>query len=408
MNAMTQYVYRAKRGPQEIVEGRVEAHSEAEALEKINALGLLPVRINAESAPLPEAKAPVVEMRVRGRVKPRQLTVFTRQLASLLKSGVPILTSLTIIAEQSDNPYLRHIIRTVHDRVKDGATFSASLAPFPQTFSALYIAMVRSGETGGQLPDALLRISEYRARQEEIFSRMRMALAYPVLMAVVGIATIVFMLTFVMPRLMNIFTTLGQELPLPTRLVISASELLRQWWFWMALALIILLGRWQSRLPSANHIMSRIRLHLPLAGKLIVKIELGRFCRTLELLLKGGIPILKAIEIAVPVVNNEILRDKLKDSYKVLEQGGSLGKSLKETRLFPAFMSNLIVVGEESGKLADALSEVATAYEHDADEAVKIMTNLLEPMMILAMGLIVGFIVIAMLLPVFEINAMAR
>jgi type II secretory pathway component PulF len=167
-------------------------------------------------------------------------------------------------------------------------------------------------------------------------------------------------------------------------------------------------GRREFRRKPAKLFLSRLQLILPLFGKLVLKSDLARFCGTLELLIKSGIPILKAIDVAVPVINNEIIREKMQESHGDLEQGGSFGKSLKNSKLLPPFVTNLIIVGEESGRLTDALSEVAASYERDTDEAIKIMTNLLEPLMILVMGLLVGFIVVAMLLPVFEINVMAR
>jgi len=229
-------------------------------------------------------------------------------------------------------------------------------------------------------------------------------------MAIVGLATVVFMLTFVMPRLMRIFVNLGEKLPLPTRILISISQGLRQWWFWiiLILAIIILLIRRQAKTKMGKLSLSIFKLHLPILGNFILKAELSRFSRTLELLIKNGIPILKAIDIAIPVLDNEVIKNQLRQSYKQLEQGGSFGRSLKNSKVFPLFMSNLITVGEESGKLDEALAEVASSYERDTDEAMRIMTSLLEPLMILGMGLIVGFIVVAMLLPIFEINVMAR
>jgi type II secretory pathway component PulF len=233
-----------------------------------------------------------------------------------------------------------------------------------------------------------------------------MALAYPILMGIVGVATIVFMLTFVMPRLMQIFINMGQELPLPTRILISISQGLRQWWFWIVLALTIaitVISR-QLKTRAGKLSLSLFKLRLPIFGNLTLKAELSRFSRTLELLVKSGIPILKAIDISIPVLDNEIIKNQLRQSYKELEQGASFGRSLKNSKLFPLFMTNLIIVGEESGKLDEALAEVANSYEKDTDEAIRTMASLMEPLMILAMGLVVGFIVIAMLLPIFEIN----
>jgi len=400
------YRYRAKKGPNDVIEATLEASSEKDAIEKIHQLGYIPVHMEECNRRHLSSPAPVARGSTAG-IKSREITVFSRELASLLKSGVPILSAINIILEQS-NPYFKTILMSIHNMVKDGASFSSGLAKYPRLFSPLYIAMVRTGEDSGALSQALLRIADYRAKQEEALSRLRMALAYPILMAVVGVSTIVFMLTFVIPRLTGIFINMGQQLPLPTRILISVSRALSHWWLWVALAVIILLMRRQLKAESSKVALSRFKLHLPLFGNLMLKVELSRFSRTLELLLKSGITILKAIDVAIPVIENEIIKQQLKVSYRELEQGGSFGRSLKNSRLFPLFMTNLIIVGEESGRLNEALSEVADVYERDSDESIKIMTNLLEPLMILVMGLIVGFIVVAMLLPIFEINVMTR
>jgi type II secretory pathway component PulF len=402
---MSLYRYKAKKGPQDVIEDRIEATSEKEAVEKINALGLIPMHVEEE---LILSASVASSGKSFGKVRGRQITVFSRQLATLIRSGVPILRAIHIIMEQSENRTLEDILRDIHDNLKEGSTFSSCLAAHPHCFSSLYIAMIRAGEDTGALPEALLRITDYRLKQEEFVSRLRMALAYPVLMAIVGAATIVFMLTFVIPRLTKIFLSMGQDLPLPTQILISISRALSEAWVWLALSVIFLILIRQSKSGAGKVVLSRLKIHLPLFGNIILKANLSRFCRTLELLIKSGIPILKAIDIASAVINNEIIHEKLKTSYKELEQGGSFGRSLKTSGLLPSFMTNLVIVGEESGKLAEALGEVADTYERETDEAVKIMTNLLEPLMILVMGLIVAFIVIAMLLPIFEINLMAR
>lgn len=402
---MSLYRYKAKKGPQDVMEDLIEAASEKEAVEKINALGLIPMRVEEEFS----SSASVVSSgKSFGRVRGRQITVFSRQLATLIRSGVPILRAIHIIMEQSENRTLRDVLGDIHDNLKEGSTFSSCLAAHPTCFSSLYIAMIRAGEDTGALPEALLRITDYRMKQEEFISRLRMALAYPALMAIVGASTIVFMLTFVIPRLTKIFISMGQDLPLPTQILISISRALSEAWAWLALSVILLILIRQSKSGSGKVVLSRLKIRLPLFGNIILKANLSRFCRTLELMIKSGIPILKSIDIASAVINNEIIQEKLKTSTKELEQGGSFGRSLKTSGLLPSFMTNLVIVGEESGKLAEALCEVADTYERETDEAVKIMTNLLEPLMILVMGLIVAFIVIAMLLPIFEINLMAR
>jgi len=406
---MPQYKYRAKKGPEDIVEGTIEAQSEPEAIEKISELGYLPVRITLDEHPSGRQQAAASRKPI-GRIRSGEITIFSRQLASLLKAGVPILNGLGIIAEQSENVNLKRVLDDMRDNIKDGSTFSSAIMQYPKAFPPLYIAMIRTGEDSGALPEVLLRIAEYRAKQEEMFSRFRLAMAYPILMAMVGVGTVVFMLTFVMPRLMKLFVNMEQELPLPTRILISISQNLQKWWaiiiiiFLLAIAII----KREAATKAGKISMSLLKLHMPIFGKVMIKADLARFSRTLELLVKSGVTILKAIDIAIPVLDNEIIKNQLRRSYKELEQGGSFGRSLKNSKLFPLFMTNLIIVGEESGKLDEALAEVADSYERDTDEAMKVAASLLEPLMILVMGLIVGFIVVSMLLPVFEINVMVK
>ncbi|MFC1666921.1 type II secretion system F family protein [Candidatus Omnitrophota bacterium] len=403
---MAIYKYRAKKSSGEIVKGRIEARDEKEAIEKLSQMQCLPMHIEEELEAKQFSSDSLTRPGSRGRIRSHQITIFSRQLASLLKSGVPILKAISIISEQSESQNLKDILRDIYNAVKHGSAFSSSLSQYPRAFSFLYIAMIHAGENSGALPEALLRIADYRERQEEMFSRFRMVLVYPALMSVVGLATVIFMFTFVMPRLIEIFVNMGQDLPLPTQILISISHGLRRWWYWIILILvfIILIIKREMNTKAGRLSLSLFKLHMPIFGGFTLKAELSRFNRTLELLLKNGIPILKAISIAIPVLENEIIKNQLTKSAKELQQGSSFGKSLKDSTVIPLFMSNLIIVGEESGRLEEALGEVARTYERDVDGTIKVMSNLLEPLIILVMGLIVGFIVIAMLLPVFEIN----
>ncbi|OGW74894.1 MAG: hypothetical protein A2Z72_06310 [Omnitrophica bacterium RBG_13_46_9] len=403
------YKYRAKKGPADVVEGVIEASSESEAIEKLSHAGYLPMSIKEENGEPGRYQRQIPKGKI-GRVRSREITVFSRQLASLLRAGVPILSAINIIAEQTENVNLKRVLYEIHDAVREGENFSSALMRYPRVFPPLYIAMVRTGEDSGELPGVLLRISDYRAKEDEMFSRLRMALAYPALMGAVGVATIIFMLVFVMPRIMGIFTSMGQNLPLPTRILILVSGGLRRWWPVIVVTLIaaVWLIKMQARTKTGKVYFSALKLSIPVFGKLTLKTELSRFTRTLALLVENGVPILKAIDISIPVLENEVIKSQLANSCRELEQGGSFGRSLKNSKLFPLFMTNLTIVGEESGKLDEALTEVANSYEKDTDETMKIMASLLEPLMILGMGLIVGFIVVAMLLPIFEINVVVR
>ena len=404
---MSLFKYHAKDGPKD-VEGVVEAQAKEEAIEKINQMGYLPVRVEVQADDAQNKKIASRHI-FAPKVKSKDVTIFSRQLASFVKSGVPILRGLSIISEQSENPAFREILGEIRSEIKEGASFSETLKKYPKIFSSLYVAMVHSGESSGNLNEALLRIADHRQKQEAIVTRVRSALAYPILMTLVGGGTIFFMLTFVMPRLMRIFARIEQDLPAPTKFLLGLSSALQQGWVWLLIGLIVVvvLIKQGSKTRAQKTVISRLKLHLPIFGTFVYKSELAQFNRTLELLIKSSIPILKAIKIAIPILSNTVIQDELFKSDKDLEEGSSFGKSLARSKVFPKFMTSLIIVGEESGRLDEALGEIAGTYERDTDEAVKVMTSLLEPVLILVMGLIVGFIVVAMLLPIFEINMMA-
>jgi general secretion pathway protein F len=405
---MPMYSYKAKSGPSDIVEGRLEAVSEKDAIEQISRQGLIPVKIELEAAA--GGQDALASASGYAGISSRDVTLFTRQLATLLKAGVPILRALRIIADQSASRGLTQMLKIIHREIEQGAVLSSVLSRYPREFSPLYIAMVRAGEDSGQLPKVLLKIGEYRIKQEEMLSRLRTAMAYPALMAVVGCGTVIFMLAFVMPRLTHLYADMGQALPLPTRILIAVSGFVRHWGVGLIVIAAVLAGFWVRffRSPQGRLFVSRFQLSLPLVRGFVLKAEMARFSRTMELLLKSGITILRALYITLPVMGNELLRKEVSRSYAELEQGGSFGKSLRNSALVPVFMSNLLIVGEESGKLDDALAELAESYERDTDETLKTLGSLIEPAMILGMGLIVGFIVVAMLLPVFEINSMVH
>lgn len=407
---MSVYKYKAKKGPNKVINAVINAVSRQEAIDKISEMGYLPIAIeevrDGESAVFSSKKLNQIKL------KSKQITVFTKQLAILLRSGVPILKGLLILADQSLNPDFKAILNTINAQIKDGNSLSAALAAFPNIFSPLYVSLVRAGEDGGTLETSLLRIAEYRQKQEQIFTNIKTALTYPVLMAIVGMGTIIFMLTFVMPRLLGIFARLGQELPLPTKILISISNFLTQGWVWVIILCVGIAGVIYFKNNPASRrrklFISQLKLKLPIFGEVFLKAELSRFSRTLELLLNSGVHVLAALQRSIPIIENEIMQDELKKAYKAIEQGESFGTTLDQSAVFPKFMVNLISVGEESGNLEDALKELALTYENETDEAVKIMTNLLEPMMILLMGIVVGFIIVSMLLPVFQLNVMVN
>ena len=413
------FKYRAKETTGNTVEGTIEAQTQEEAIEKISDLGILPVKVEPSTAtavqetpkavgrPSPSSAPRVPLKRVSfGGVKSRDITAFGQQLASLIRAGVPILRAIGIVNESSENAHFKNLLNKIEEEVKNGASLSSALGRYPQFFPPLYLALVQAGEFSGTLDKTLTTVTVYRQRQEEIISRIRSAMAYPILMVVTGAGTIIFMLTFVMPRLMTIFSRMGESLPLPTKILIGISTVLQRGWLGLAIGaaaitLILLRG---GKSKAQKKALSQFSLQLPVIGSLTLRAEVARFSRTLELLVKSGIPVLRAIEVAAPVVSNEILRIEIVRCLQDLKEGGSFGKSLRRSKRFPVFMTNLVSTGEESGKLDEALSEIANTYERETEEALRMMTSLLEPLMILVMGLVVGFIVISMLLPMFELN----
>ncbi len=436
---MPEFSYRAKKGPTEVVNGRVEAATLDDAIEKLDQMGLVPVQLSEAKAgekkkessesgvrsseqkntkekkaektrTTPQPTAVKLKKPLFGGIRSSEITIFGRQLSSLLKSGVPILRALWIISEQSTNPKFRDFLDKAQKDINNGRSLSMVLSDYPKQFPPVYVALVRTGEDSGNLQEALLRVSDYRQKQEEIMSRVKTAMAYPGLMAFTGMGTIIFMLTYVIPKLTKLFSTMGSHLPLPTKILMQVSEFFQNPWFWGGVGLVIfaVIAVIKLRPGQTKWLWSVISLKLPIVRGFIVKSELARFSRTFELLIKSGLPILRALEIAKPVLNNGVLKTHLEKALEDLTGGGSLGKSLRESGAFPLFMTNLVSVSEESGKMDEAMEEVANFYERETDEAIRIMTSLLEPLMILVMGCIVGFIVIAMMLPMFELNMIVK
>jgi len=407
---MRTFRYKAKRGPHDAVEGLLEAENRSQAIGQLANLGYTPVRIIEEA---PTAKpAPVTQPnRMRnGRVPTRHLQAFTRQFASLMRSQVPLLRALGILAEQTPQPHLRRILGDMAEDIRQGRTLSGALAKFPRVFSPLYVSLVRSGEIGGMLEVVLERLAVQAEREDALRAKVQSALAYPLCVAAAGIGTVVFLMTFVMPRLLSLFGGFGERLPLPTRLLVAVSGLMAQGWFWglvgagvFALALV-----WKARRSEALWMLDRLTLRLPLVGAITRQLELARFSRSFGLLLEHGVSILQAVEVAIPVVHHQVIRQELERLPARLKQGTALAACLKELPVVPPFVVNTVAVGEESGKAAEALTEVAHFYEQEAERHLDMAAALLEPSMILLVGALVGFIVMAVLLPIFELGTMAR
>jgi general secretion pathway protein F len=406
---MPRFAYTAKDGNKQEVKGSLTAESEREAIEKLDRMGCFPVSLREEEIPPAPDKRPSA-YRFFTRIQKRDVSLFMRQLADLIEAGLTLNGALTIISRQTENPHLGKIVADLDAIIRDGAGFSEALAHYPKIFSPLLVNMVKSGEVGGMLAEVLARLADFSEAEEELRAKVRFALAYPALILFVGIATIVVLLTFVIPKMVSLFQEVGQVLPLPTRILMEMSRMIVSYG-WFLLAMVIVgagLLRQLAHSQEGKLALDRMKLRFPIWGPLITKVETARFARSLGLLLKHGVAILQAVEVVTQSMVNEVMKSGMRKIREQLEGGASLSHAMHEYPVFPVFVTNMVAVGEESGTLDRSLLKIGEAYEREADRTMKLMAALIEPVMILVMGLVVGFIVVSMLLPIFQIDLLSR
>ncbi len=402
---MKKFVYQAKKKPGEFVNGSLMADSQDEAIDKISAQGLFPIEVKEEVAQ--EVPRTAVPQNFSKRIPSRDLIMFYRQIAKMTQSGIPILRAIGFIYDQSTKSPLRPVLENVQTMIGQGENFSGALSRYPRVFSSFDLAMIAAGESVGKLNESLLQLAKHRADQQALLSRVRGALAYPAFILVMGVLTVSFMLTHVIPQFSRFFADLGQNLPIPTQILIAISQWLQANWVGIVAILVFLFFLLQRILKSESErrIFDRLVLKVPQVGNLILKVEIARFSRSLEILIKNKMQALQAVSIVIPIVQNRSIRDELEKSRQQMEQGGYLSEGLGQSEVFPKFVHYLIRTGEESGRLDEALAEIADWYESEIDETVKVTTSLMEPLVILVVGFILGLIVIAVLMPVFSMNA---
>lgn len=402
---MAIYIYTAKSSPSKTLQGTIEAESEQEVVNRLTKMGYFPVSIKAEAAYFNQREIWKLQ-----KVKPEEIVLITQQLSTLIESGINIIEGLRIISNQSQNKYLKSILNTVVAKIKDGSSLSAGLAVYPHAFSNLYVAMIKLGEAGGNIQDSLKRLANFLEKERELKNSIRSALIYPAFIFVVSILTIIVLIGFVIPRLVSMFEDMGQTLPLPTKALIMVSGFLRDyWWFILAsIGALIFIYKRISRLPQARLALSEFKLKIPIWGKIILKIDTSRLMRALSLLLSQGLTILHSLDVSATILNNAVLRSETVKFKKKISEGSTLSRCISESKYFPAYVANIANIGEESGLLEKSLMRVADDYEREADQFLKNFAQILEPLMILGMGLIVGFIVLSMMLPIFQINLIVR
>jgi len=409
---MPKFAYKAKRGPAELIDGTIDADNLDSAIDKIMKLGLAPLDVFVETPNVRQnlPKPQGFPFNFSKRVGLNDVGIFTRQICDLVDAGVPILRALTITTNQTQNPHLKTIMEYIYVFVQDGGTFSEALAQHPRVFSRFYVNMVKTGEVGGNLDTILNRLAEFIDKDLETRAKVQASLAYPAFMLFVGALTVFVILTFVIPRLTIIFEDLTESLPLPTVILMGLSGFFAKFW-WLILGLIALLSFYVQRFtdsPEGKKKVDTFKLKIPLLGNFIKDVEIGRFARTLATLLDSGVVIVSALESVWAVLDNEILKNEIKIVSQDVASGTSLTAALKKCTYFPDAAVNMIAVGEESGHLEKSLYKLAISYERQSDRTVKTITSLLEPMMIFVIGAIVGFMFVAILLPIFRVNLLIK
>lgn len=344
------------------------------------------------------------------RIKGREITLMTRQLATLVSAGFTLVSALETLILQTPSKPLVKVISRLKNAIEEGGSLSGSLALYPSLFSNIYINMVKAGESSGTLDIVLERLADLLENQEETRSKIQSTLAYPVLMAVVGALVLLFLLTYIVPGLVGIFADMNQTLPGPTRLLIAISHLLKSFW-WAGLFIaaffvtaVILL----RRTARGALFIDRAVFRIPRLGSLVKKTATARFARVLGSLLQHGVPVLTALSIARSVIGNRVLSDSVTLAEEAVQQGGELGAALEQHRAFPPLATQMIKVGEKSGTLESMLEKTAVFYEKEVATSMETFTALLEPLIIVVMGAVVGFVVLSVCLPIFEMNQLVR
>jgi general secretion pathway protein F len=405
---MAIYNYQAVSAQGHTEKGYLEAESAKGARQILRSRGLSPVQVELKT--MEESKIPQKSSRFHfsKSIKTRDLTLATRQLASLFSAHIPIVDALTAVAQQTQVARVKHIFLSVRDGVKEGYSFSQALAKHPSVFSKMYIAAIQAGENTGHLDGILLELAQYLERQESIYLKLQQALVYPSVVMLVCLGIISFLLVYVVPNMIQVYDSMHQSLPMMTTVLIAISNMLRHDGLVLLifLAVLVMWFRHSLKKPAVKMAMDRYFLKLPVVKKMVILLNLGRFTRTLGMLIAAGVPLIEALTIATGLLTNTVLQSALEQAKEKVREGESLQKSLKETGYFLPMSLYFIASGEGSGQLAQMLTRAAVDQERDFNRYVDFGLTLFEPFMILVMGGVVLFIVLAILLPIFSMEQM--
>ena len=415
---MANFQYLALDAKGEQTTGSVQASSESDAIAQLRSQGLYPTQVVEEgkgtlTAGKTKAKArgkKKVKSVGGGKIKPKLLMIFTRQLATLIDSGLPLLRGLTVLGKQEPNPVLRSTVNALADSVQTGATFSESLSQHPKIFNKLFVNMVKAGELGGVLEVVLTRLAEYMEKANKLKNKLVSAMVYPIIVLFIAVAILVFLMLVIVPKFKEMFSEQGGELPLISRIVFGASENMLAapfilpnvvWIFLVIGGLFVLIKAW-SATKGGRGAVDAFKLKIPVMGDLTKKSAISRFSRTLGTLVTSGVPILQALTITRDTAGNVVVSNAIDQVHEAVKEGESIVAPLQASKIFPAMVISMVDVGEETGQLPEMLLKIADVYDDEVDNAVTALTSILEPIMIVFLALVVGTIVFALFLPLIK------
>lgn len=393
---MAIFSYRATTIQGAIVEGVIEASDEKTAVERLRNSGVIPLKVSSSTG--------TAKKRFSLISKKGDLLLFTTELSALLSAGLPIDRSLNILAQISEDKYMKGIIQSILKSIREGNSFSESLQKHPDIFPRIYINMIRAGEVGGVLDVVLDKLNEYLESSKELKDHIFSAMIYPAILMFTGSISIIVLLTYVLPKFSVIFAELGSSLPLPTEILLAFSNSLKSFWWLILVSHIVGLFILKTYIKSSSGRYKWDLFKLKLFKDIITKLETARFCRTLGTLLKSGVPLLQALNNSKEVINNQVISSAIDEVSKGAKEGKGVSAPLQKANVFPELALSMVKVGEETGQLDTMLLKVATTYEKSLRLTIKRFISFIEPIMILFMGLIIGFIVLAMLMAIFSIT----
>lgn len=395
---MKTYKYRAMKEDGTKIEGKFEASSRDEVINMITSSGYYPLKIEevVESKP--------IELKIFDRVTKKDLAVFCRQFYTMLDAGVSITNSINILSKEIPNKKLREILSNIEDDIKKGELLSESMAKYKKYFPQLLIKMVESGEISGNIDEMMLRMSVHFEKENKINNKVKSAMTYPAILSVVAVGAVMFIMTFVMPTFVEMFEGFGTELPFITRFMLATSEFLSNNLIiiLLAIGILIVLFNIYKKSPHGIQTISSLKLKLPIIGNLNKKIIVSRFTRTLSTLLSAGVSLVHALPTVAGVLENKVAEDAILKIRERVVRGDGLSGPIRENDIFPKMLSSMIRIGEESGSLDSILNKTADFYDDEVEQAIQATTSLIEPMLIVVMGVVIGAIVISIMLPMFD------